>query len=326
MRRITIPVELLTVAGRQAGLVSTAQCDAHGVHSGTRARLVRSGRWHRPTHGVYAIPGTVRPPRTTTEEWAQRHQRQVWATLLSSPSDAIPVGLTALAVLELWGLPRDLGCEVVYGRGRHATGSEHIRVRQFSEFPTTAIGNTRVPTVAAALTQALPEVGRDLAVVLLDNALNRNLLLPEELPSVRAGVAGRRGAARLHEVWPLVDARAESPIETRARLECLAEGLPPDDLQVELHDAFGTFLGRGDLGWLAPDGSWVIGEMDGIEEHNKPAALVRDRNRQNDIVGRSTATVLRFCGEDLGTGRIVRDVRAALSNLRTGGSVRYAAR
>jgi len=323
MRMITVPPPLLALAGAQAGLVSTAQCDAHRVLAGTRARLTSSGRWWRVTRGVYAVPGSVPPPTSTSAEWAQRHRRQVWATLLSSPPDAIPVGLTALSLHRIWGLPRDLGCEVAYGNGRRAVGCPRIRVRQFADFPTTTIGEIVVPTLPAALVQTLAEVEPELAIVMLDNALNRRLLLPEELPDLREGAAGRRGAARLHDVWPMIDARAESPIETRARLECIAAGLPPDDLQVELWDAAGDFLGRGDLGWLAPDGSWVIAEMDGEEEHSKPAALVRDRARQNGIMGRSTATVLRFAGEDLGTGRILRDVRAALTGPRTGGTERY---
>lgn len=262
--------------------------------------------------GVYLIPGLVPPPTTVSKEWALHHRRQVWATLLARPDDAVPVGLTALALHGVWGLPRDLGCEVTYGSGRHADGPRGVRVRQFGPFETTVLGDRVVPTVASALIQALPEAGRDLAVVLLDNALNRELLLPAELPAVREGVRGRRGAAHLHVVWPLVDGRAESPIETRARLECLDSGIPADDLQVELVDDDGAFLGRGDIGFRHRDGGWVIAELDGLEEHEKPRALSRDRHRQNNVGNRSRTRMLRFEGEDLGTGIIPRDVRLAL--------------
>ncbi len=226
----------------------------------------------------------------------------------------MPAGLTALAVHDIWGLPANLGCELVYGNGRHAGGNSAVRVRQFGgPFETTLVGERLVPTVASALVQALPEVGRDLAVVLVDNALNRDKLTEEELETVRQQVRGRRGAARLHAVWPLIDGRAESPIETRARLECRDDGLPPDDLQVEQFDDE-DFLGRGDLGWRRCNGGWVLVEMDGLDVHGTAAAVSKDRRRQNGIASRSTATtLLRYIGEDLGTGVILRDVRRALA-------------
>ncbi|WP_156224460.1 hypothetical protein [Pseudactinotalea suaedae] len=171
-----------------------------------------------------------------------------------------------------------------------------------------------VPTVRSALVQALPEVGRDLAVVLVDNALNRMMISEHELELIRQGVRGRRGAAHLHRVWPLIDGRSESPIETRARLECVDSGIPADDLQVEQFDENGRFLGRGDLGWRRRNGSWVLVEMDGIEVHSQARAVSSDRRRQNGIASRSReTTLLRYLAEDLGTGVIVRDVREALS-------------
>lgn len=314
MRSIVAPPALLDLARVQAGLVSTTQCDAAGIGSSTRTRLLRRGGWHRPARGVYAVPGVVARPRTTSERWALSHRRQVWGSLLSGPDDAMPAGLTALAVHDIWGLPANLGCELVYGNGRHAVGNSAVRVRQFGgPFETTLVGERLVPTVASALVQALPEVGRDLAVVLVDNALNRDKLTEEELETVRRQVRGRRGAARLHAVWPLIDGRAESPIETRARLECRDDGLPPDDLQVEQFDD-DDFLGRGDLGWRRCNGSWVLVEMDGLDVHGTAAAVSKDRRRQNGIASRSTATtLLRYIGEDLGTGVILRDVRRALA-------------
>lgn len=235
--------------------------------------------------------------------------------MLSGPDDAMPAGLTALSVHDIWGLPRNLGCELIYGAGRHAPGSGAVRVRQFgAPLETTVVGDFVVPTVASALVQALPEVGRDLAVVLVDNALNRNKIDADDLSRIRHGVKGRRGAAHLHAVWPLIDGRAESPIESRARLECLDGGLPPDDLQVEQLGADEEFLGRGDLGWRRRNGSWVLVEMDGLEVHGTAVAIAKDRRRQNGIASRSTrTTLLRYIGEDLGTSAILSDVRQALS-------------
>src|SRR3546814_11865906 len=65
--------------------------------SSSRTRLLRRGGWHRPARGVYAVPGVVARPRTTSERWALSHRRQIWGSLLSGPDDAMPAGLTALA-------------------------------------------------------------------------------------------------------------------------------------------------------------------------------------------------------------------------------------
>lgn len=315
MRTITLPHPLLELAREQAGLVSTQQCERAGLGSNTRARLTQDSRWQRLTQGVYSVPGTTEPPKTTSDKWSLSHRRQVVATLLSAPSDAIPVGLTALAVHDIWGLPAHLGCEAIYGAGRHAAGSRGIRVRQFrASFETTTVGGLVVPTVTSALVQALPEVGRDLAVVLIDNSLNREKISSGDLEVIQRAVKGRRGAARLHTVWPLIDGRSESPIETRARLECLDNGMPADDLQVEQFDVNGQFLGRGDLGWRRRNGSWVLVEMDGGDVHEQAGAVAKDRRRQNGIASRSReTTLLRYLSADLGTGVIIRDVREALS-------------
>src|SRR5690606_37367270 len=90
---------------------------------------------------------------------------------------------------------------------------------------------------------------------------------------------GRRGVERTHPWWALSDARAESPNETRVRLDCVDCGVPPDDLQVWIYDAHGRQLGRGDLGWKKRNGRWLIAEVDGAEVHSLVPALYQDRQR-----------------------------------------------
>ncbi|WP_235939961.1 hypothetical protein [Occultella kanbiaonis] len=165
-----------------------------------------------------------------------------------------------------------------------------------------------------ALVQALPELDRDTAVAVIDSALFRGLLTDQSLAVVRERVRGRRGAARLHEWWPLVDGRAESPVETHARLDCVDAGRPPDDLQVVLHNRRGVFLARGDLGWMRDDGSWVLVEIDGKSVHAQPGPLYRDRTRQNRIaIGSKSTTLLRYTAVDVyRKGHIPGEVRMAL--------------
>lgn len=130
---------------------------------------------------------------------------------------------------------------------------------------------------------------------------------------VMATMAGARGAVRARSWLPLVDRRAESPLETFARLACVDGHVPPDDLQVEIKTPGGRLIGRGDLGWRLGDGRWLIAEIDGRTFHENPEALLRDRARQNALVSTGRVDVLRFTAADIRTsGLIPAAVRRAL--------------
>jgi hypothetical protein len=144
----------------------------------------------------------------------------------------------------------------------------------------------------------------------MDSALHLGLIDERELERAHRLARGRRGVARTHEWWCLADGRAESPLESQGRLDCLDSGVPPDELQVELRSPGGHLLGRGDMGWRLEDGRWLIAEMDGREWHETPDALLRDRRRQNDLA--SVAVVLRFTSDDVREGTVGGTVRRHL--------------
>ncbi|WP_233565124.1 DUF559 domain-containing protein [Micromonospora musae] len=111
---------------------------------------------------------------------------------------------------------------------------------------------------------------------------------------VSALIRGRRGAGAARCHLAEADGRAQSPLETRARLRCVDGRVPPDTLQLEVRDDDGYLLGVGDLGWRGPK---VIAEADGREAHDTPAAVFADRRRQNRLVNAGW-TVLRFTWAD----------------------------
>lgn len=306
VRTIRVPDVLLDVAHDQAGLVSARQSDDLGVRADTRTILVRRRTWRRVARGVYDVGLHL------DESWEGRHERSIWEAVLAGPPDAVPVGLTALAVHGVWGLPRQLPAMAALGAGRRSRDLGPVVRRQFARpHETVVVRGIEVVSLPVALVQALPEVGRDLAVVILDNCLNRELITEADLHEIQRGVRGRRGAARLHDVWPLVDGRAASPLETRARLACIDAGLPPDDLQLVVTDDADRFLARGDLAWRRRrDGAWIVVEMDGLDIHSAPRPLFTDRSRQNRLARHSSVTLLRYTGEDVRNGTLVRELRA----------------
>ncbi|GEL98557.1 hypothetical protein CTE05_21040 [Cellulomonas terrae] len=307
------PLSLLTLARRQEGLVSAGQCDRAGVGTARRARLVRDGCWGLPTRAVF----DVEPGRDRRVDADHRRRRAAWLGMLAFGPRAIAVGPCALALHGVEGLPGNLHPEIALpGRsaGRHR---DDIRVRTFGQFEVLRYGERAIADLVPALVQALPELPRRHAVAVLDGVLRRGSLTGAAFEVVRERVRGRRGSAGLTGWWSLVDPRAESPLETFARLECVDAGVPPDDLQVEIRSARGQLVGRGDLGWRLPGGRWLIAEIDGREFHERPEALLRDRSRQNALMSTGRVDILRFTAADVATrGRIPTTVRTALARHR----------
>ena len=123
----------------------------------------------------------------------------------------------------------------------------------------------------------------------------------------------RRGASGCDAWWDLVEPRAESPLETFARLQCTDAGMPPDELQVEIRSAAGHLLGRGDLGWRLDGDRWLIAEIDGREFHESPEAVLHDRRRQNALLTTGRVDLLRFTWPDITARTVIpAAIRAAL--------------
>ncbi|AEE44406.1 type IV toxin-antitoxin system AbiEi family antitoxin domain-containing protein [Cellulomonas fimi] len=306
-----VPRDLLVLASRQGGLVSTAQADRAGVDGRRRATLVRAGTWVRVTRGVYDA-GTV-----MVVDPDERRRRAAWLGMLAYGPDAVAVGACALALHGVAGLPPVITPQVALPGGRHAPGRGGIAVRCYGQtvpFASGRYGAGRVAALPAALVQAVPELPVRHGVAVLDDVLRRGLLSPQAVAAVRRSTGRRRGVRRVRPVWDLVDPRAESPLESFARLDCVMAGLAPDELQVVIRSSdSGRVLGRGDLGWDLGGGRWLIAEIDGRAVHEAPAALLQDRRRQNALLGTGRVEMLRFTAADLGpSGGLVATVRAHL--------------
>lgn len=114
------------------------------------------------------------------------------------------------------------------------------------------------------------------------------------------------GAARLRRLAALAEP-AESPMETRLRWLLLEAGLPRPEVQTDLHDADGRFIGRADLFYPEPR---VVVEYDGANHRDR---LTEDNRRQNLLIN-GGFTVLRFSAADLTRPELVASqVRRALT-------------
>jgi very-short-patch-repair endonuclease len=148
------------------------------------------------------------------------------------------------------------------------------------------------------------------ALVAIDMALHCGLVDVVGLwrRGQRAGT--RPGAARLRNLVRLAEP-AESPMETRLRWLLIQAGLPRPQVQVDVRDQAGRFLGRADLYYRAER---LILEFDGGNHRDR---LVEDDRRQNLLIG-SGHRLLRFTSADLRTRPevIIAQVREALATAR----------
>jgi very-short-patch-repair endonuclease len=112
------------------------------------------------------------------------------------------------------------------------------------------------------------------ALVAIDAAVRAQLVSMESLGRY---ADGRAGAGRLRSLAALAEP-AESPMETRLRWLLLQARLPHPEVQTELRDIDGRFVGRADLYYPA---SRLVLEYDGSNHRDR---LVEDNRRQNLLI------------------------------------------
>lgn len=296
------------IAVGTGGLLTRRQTRAAGLSDRAVARLVATGEWTLVARGLY---GTRRPRHV--------HERATWALVGEPPVAAI--GLSTAAQLRGWqGLDAD-DRDVHMILPRRSAHRQRIGVRRhwwdLGPDDIEEIEGLRVTTAVRTAADLVPRLDRRRALAVLDSALHQGSLDGDALAAARGVARGRHHVASDSDVWALADARAQSPLESRCRLDCVDAGLAPDELQVRLVDPETGEVWFGDMGWRWKPGRWLIAECDGAEVHSRavgggPDPLFADRARQNGIVIGAGADVLRFTWRDHTRGVVASTVRAAL--------------
>jgi very-short-patch-repair endonuclease len=287
--RSTIPYEL-----RRAPF-SVADARRRGI----RWDDLQTKSWTRMSYGQYALSSL---PGGTELVLRAAAQRMPAAYAFSGRTAGWIWGMD-LAPCEpiVVTIPREVSVRARAGvRLRRASLSESEVVTRRSFRVTTPLRTVRDMGGDADLVES---------VVAVEMAVRAGLVAPSDIASHVEQHPGTKGIKRLRRALRLADARSESPMETRLRLQLLKARLPAPCVQADLHDAAGGFLGRADLYY--PDRRLVI-EYDGENHRDR---LVSDVRRQNALVN-AGYHVLRFTAADLRTARAVADeVRRARSRL-----------
>lgn len=313
-RHIDVPPALVSLARRQVGLLTRKQCVASGMPRGRIDRLVARGEWHAVTRGVLLVD----PDAVAEGDWSARARQRAMVAALAGGPDAVVIGLGALALAGVEGVPLRYVPEFTSLSGAHLRSCEQARARRLARHSAIVghpklvlVDGVRVAGPVWALSQALPGLDREHAVAVVDSALRSKAITAAALPVLLDLLTGSRGVRSLRRWLALVDGRAESPLETRARLECHDAGVPPDDLQRVVLDSRGRFVGRCDMVWELGGGRLLIIEMDG-GHHRRHGQIDIDNARDNRLT-REGHVVYHYGWRHLRTGVIAATVRDELA-------------
>jgi very-short-patch-repair endonuclease len=147
---------------------------------------------------------------------------------------------------------------------------------------------TAMPFTLAGLCLQRPAVE---ALVAIDMAVRAGLTDAAALVRYAEAAKGRPGAGKLRSLAAFA-APAESPMETRLRWLLIQAGLPQPEVQTNIHDGKGRFIGRADLYYPAAK---LVLEYDGGIHRER---LVEDDRRQNLLIN-AGFRLLRFTAKDV---------------------------
>jgi hypothetical protein len=160
--------------------------------------------------------------------------------------------------------------------GSRLRSADGLAVHRRNGAPLVMVDGRRATSPAWTAVEVARSLRRPRALATLDAALRSGTCNRPDLWRSAIEQAGRRGIVSVRDLIPLADDRAESPMESEARLAMIDGGLPIPELQYEIIDGNGE-LRRVDFAW--PDVRVAV-EYDGMDWHSGPDAMKRDRRRQ----------------------------------------------
>ena len=238
------------------------------------SRTALSGRsWRRLGPELYCWTGWIEDP------WDL-----LWAWLGLLPESTVFAGTTAA---WLHGIDLDpvhpIEIIVPSSSGVRSRAGLMVHRRDIASSDLVTVRGMPATSVNRTLADLCSRLSDVEALVAMDSAVR--LRLVDRAALCRAGTRRMRKLADLAEP-------AGSPMETRLRWLLLQAGLPRPEVQKDLHDATGRFVGRADI--YFPSGRLDV-EYDGGNHRER---LVEDNRRQN-LIANAGFRLLRFTAPDV---------------------------
>ncbi len=238
------------------------------------ARLVRAGDLARLRRGAY-IDGVLSPPA------ADRHRLLVRATLagLRRPAVVSHQSAAVLLGLPLWDVALD---RVHVTRSPPAwtdrSGVLCCHVARLRDDEVIEVDDVPVTDPVRTALDLARSLRHEAAVVTLDAALHRGLLVHDALRTRLFDIAGTPGSRSAARAVAAADARSESVGESRSRVILARWTLAPTALQFEVRSPSGAVVGRTDFAW---EEHRLVGEFDGRIKYGR---LLRPGQEAGDAV------------------------------------------
>jgi hypothetical protein len=278
---------------RDYPIATTAQWAARGVSGWQLRQRTAKGEFVALRRNVYA-----KAAEFAKSDPILQHAFHVTAAMHVTRGTASHTSAAVLHGLNL--LKRPQGNVVTLTRAPGSRGSRSSRNRikiHAAELPAehvTYLYGRPVTTPARTvidLARTLPFMN---GVVTADSALQAGKTSREELAEVLAACRGWPGSAKAGRVLRFSDGRAESALESCARVIFAEHGLPPPDLQVEIYGH--GFIGRVDFFW--PEYN-TVSEADGLGKYEKNLDLVTAQLERDQLLREAGCKVVHFTWHQL---------------------------
>lgn len=154
-----------------------------------------------------------------------------------------------------------------------------LMVHQRTGAPLRSVAGRLATAPAWTAIEVARTLRRPRALATLDAALQSRSCTLDELQRAVLEQRGRRGIVAVRDLLPHADGRAESAMESEARLVMIDYAVPAPELQYEIRGRHGEQW-RVDFAW--PEFR-VAAEYESIEHHAGAAEMLRDRKRSAGV-------------------------------------------
>ena len=280
---------------QSAGVLTRADLLAAGVERSRIDTALRNGRLVQLSRGVYVRADAV---RKAGREAGSVYQLRVAGALAVAGADVVVSHQSAARLLGI-DLLDGSGQQVTMtgpgDRGWHSrTGTHRYAIAMPADHVTTAFGFP-VTTPARTIVDLSRVLEFRAGVVAADSALFKKLTTTAELRSVIAAMRRRPGIARAAEVVEFADMKAESPLESVARVGLRDSGIPPPELQVQLGNDHEP-IARVDFYWKHYR---TAAEADGAMKYDQDPGLARRQLRRDHLLRAEGYEVVHFTWQDI---------------------------
>ena len=254
----TLETMLIDEAFSSSGGLATREQLLSLMSRKTLAAHIKAGAILRVWHGIYALS----PPNAVG--------RLEGLDLMTGK----PIVACMATAAQLYGFDTEKNDRIhILDPGVRMRPTSGLAVHQRIGAPLRRVEGRLATAPAWTAVEIARTLRRPRALATLDAALHCGACTAVDLEAAIREQKGRRGIVNVRELMEHSDGRAESPMESEARLVFIDGGLPTPELQYEIVDRCGD-LWRVDFAW---PGAMVVAEYDSMEWHANSEALKHDR-------------------------------------------------